>query len=111
MKQIGDYEVYKAGNVLGFQAYKFGDDYALLSESKELLVGDNARGGTKGNVLIFPEFNLYTPGPPYPAPEDIPRKFRDSLRNQFKDISQNHWGHFSLGVPRLRHNRKPASAI
>jgi len=87
VKQIGDFEVYKAGSVLGFQAYKFGDDYALLSDKKELLVGDNARGDAKGNVLIFPEwFSLYTPGPPYPAPEDFPKSFRESLRKQFKDI-------------------------
>ena len=87
VKQIGDFEVYKAGRVLGFQAHKFGDDYALLSDGKELLIGDNARGDAKGNVVIFPEwFKLYTPGPPYPAPEDFPKEFRDSLRKQFKDI-------------------------
>ena len=90
VKQIGDFHVYRAGSVLGFQAYKFGDDYALLSDRKELLVGDNARGDAKGNVLIFPEwFNLYTPGPPYPAPGDFPKAFRDSLRKQFKDIVKN----------------------
>lgn len=87
VKALGSFEVYKAGDVLGFRAYKFGDDYALLSDRKELLVGDNARGDAKGNVLIFPEwFKLYTPGPPYPNPEDFPREWRDSLRKQFKDI-------------------------
>ncbi len=87
VKQIGNFEVYGEGTVLGFQAYKFGEDYALLSDRKELLVGDNARGDPNGNVLIFPEwFNLYTPGPPYPAPEDLPKGFRDTLRNQFKAI-------------------------
>ena len=87
VKHLGDFEVYKAGAVLGFQAHKFGDDYALLSDGKELLVGDNARGDAKGNVLIFPEwFSLYTPGPPYPAPEDFPKEWRDSLRRRFKEI-------------------------
>ena len=87
VKQIGDFEVYKEGGVLGFQAYKFGEDYALLSDRKELLVGDNARGDARGNVVIFPEwFSLYTPGPPYPAPEDFSKGFRDSLRKQFKEI-------------------------
>ena len=87
VKQIGDFQVYKAGRVLGFQAHKFGDDYALLSDEKELMVGDNARGDANGNVLIFPEwFKLYTPGPPYPAPEDFPEGFRDSLRKRFKEI-------------------------
>jgi Metallo-beta-lactamase superfamily len=87
VKAIGNFEVYKAGDVLGFRAYKFGDDYALLSDKKELLVGDNARGDHKGNVLIFPEwFKLYTPGPPYPDPEQFPKEWRDNLRKQFKDI-------------------------
>ncbi|HKW05607.1 MAG TPA: hypothetical protein VJN71_09940 [Nitrososphaerales archaeon] len=87
MEQIGDYKVYEAGSVLGFKSYKFGEDYALLSDRKELLVGDNARGDAKGNVLIFPDwFALYTPGPPYPAPEDITKEFRDSLKKQFKEI-------------------------
>ena len=87
VNQIGDVEFYKAGSVLGFQAYKFGEDYALLWEGKELLVGDNARGDANGNVVIFPDwFKLYTPGPPYPAPEDFSPGFRDSLRKQFKEI-------------------------
>lgn len=87
VKQIGDFEIYRAGDVLGFKAYKFGEDYALLSDRKELLVGDNARGDAKGNVLIFPEwFQLYTPGPPYPVPDEFSKGFRDSLRKQFKEI-------------------------
>ncbi|HEY6283159.1 MAG TPA: hypothetical protein VIW22_04470 [Nitrososphaerales archaeon] len=87
VKQIGGFEVYKAGSVLGFQAFKFGEDYALLSDGNDLLVGDNARGDAGGNVLIFPEwFRLHTPGPPYPDPEDFPKGWRESLRNQFKDI-------------------------
>jgi hypothetical protein len=90
VKQIEDYTIYRAGNVLGFQAYKFGEDYALLTDRKELLVGDNARGDAKGNVLIFPEwFKLYTPGPPYPTPEEFSKEWRDSLSAQFKDIVKN----------------------
>ncbi len=51
------------------------------------MVGDNARGDNRGRVLIFPEwFKLYSPGSPYPAPEDISQGFRDSLRKQFKDM-------------------------
>lgn len=87
VKQVADFQLYKAGSVLGFQAYKFGEDYALLSDKKELLVGDNARGDHKGRVVIFPEwFKLYTPGPPYPNPEDFSKGFRDSLRTRFKEI-------------------------
>lgn len=86
VKAIGEFEVYKAGSVLGFQAYKFGEDYALLSDKKELLVGDNARGDSKGKVLIFPEwFSLYTPGPPYPAADAFPT-WTDSLRKQLDAI-------------------------
>ena len=87
VKHIGDYRIYKEGPVLGFQAYKFGDDYALLSKKKDLLVGDNARGDSKGNVVIFPDwFKLYPSGPAYPEPEDFPQEFKDSLRRQFKDL-------------------------
>ncbi|MDG6900465.1 MAG: hypothetical protein JRM80_00690 [Nitrososphaerota archaeon] len=87
VKQIGDFLVYKEGNVLGFQAHKFGDDYALLTDRKELLVGDNARGDDKGNVVIFPDwFKLNSPGPPYPDPEKLPKEWRNSLRRQFRNI-------------------------
>lgn len=87
VKQIGDFHLYGSGDVLGFKAHKFGDDYALLSDRKELLVGDNARGDAQGKVLIFPEwFKLYTPGPPYPNPEDFPQEWRDSLKERFKAI-------------------------
>lgn len=87
VKQMEDFEVYKEGNVLGFQAHKYGEDYALLSDRKELLVGDNARGDAEGSVVIFPEwFKLYTPGPPYPEPEEFSKGFRDSLRKRFKEI-------------------------
>ena len=65
VKEIGKFEVYGAGSVLGFQAYKFGDDYALLSDEKELLVGDNATGDMNGNLVLPPE---------------------DLFRKEFKDI-------------------------
>lgn len=87
VKQIGDFQVYKEGNVLGLQAHKFGDDYALLTDRKELLVGDNARGDDEGNVVIFPDwFKLNTPGTPYPDPEKLPKEWRNSLRRQFRNI-------------------------
>ena len=90
VNQIGKFEVYKAGEVLGFQAHKFGDDYALLSDGKELLVGDNARGDARGNLLMFPEwFDLYTPGSPYPAAAAFPKEWRNSLRRQFKETVEN----------------------
>ena len=87
VNQLGKFEIYGAGDVLGFRAYKFGDDFALLSDGKELVVGDNARGDPNGRVLIFPEwFELYTPGPPYPAAAAFPKEWRNSLRKQFKEI-------------------------
>src|SRR5215467_10401951 len=38
VKDLGVFQTYKAGQVLGLQAYKFGSEYALLTEEKELLL-------------------------------------------------------------------------
>jgi hypothetical protein len=84
LKEMGDFETYKPGNVLGFQAYKHGEDCVLLTDQKELLSGDNAVGDSKGNVLLWPSW--YTPGGPYPAAEEVSPEFKDLLKNQFKDI-------------------------
>jgi hypothetical protein len=85
VKQLGNFEFYKTGIVLGFQAYKFIEDYALLSEKKELLVGDNAAGDRDGNVRLWPYW--YLSGPPYSDPSS--QAFKDRLKGTFKEIVKN----------------------
>ena len=80
VKEIGDFETYKAGSVLGFQAFKFGPEYVLLTEEKELLVGDIATGDSSGNVVLWPDW--YSPGPPY---EVYSKELSDSDRNEIKE--------------------------
>lgn len=80
VKDIGDFETYKAGRILGFQAYKFGSEHVLLTEEKELLVGDVATGDSKGNLMLWPDW--YTPGPPY---ESYSKELKDSDRKEIKE--------------------------
>ena len=84
LKAIEDFEFYKPGSVLGFQAYMHGYDYVLLSDRKELLSGDNAVGDSRGRVALWPYW--YNPAPTYPRPEEVPQEFRDRLRDEFKDL-------------------------
>lgn len=83
VKELGKFEVYKPGSVLGFKAYLYGYDYALLSDEKELLIGDNAVGDKDGNVVLWPYW--YAPGSG-PAPEDVSQGFKDRLKKEFKDL-------------------------
>lgn len=84
VKAMKKFEVYRPGDVLGFKAYKFGEDYALLSDNKELLIGDNATGDKDGKVTIAPDW--FPQGPPYSGPEAYSQKFRDALKKAFKEI-------------------------
>ena len=76
IKDFGKYETFNEGKVLGFQVYKFGVDYALLSEEKELLVGDNAIGDINGNVLTAPVW----------FPRETPEEPTDSNYMEFKTM-------------------------
>lgn len=80
VRGIGDFETYKAGKILGFQAYKFGSEHVLLTEERELLVGDIATGDSKGNLVLWPDW--YTPGPPY---ESYSKELKDSDRKEIKE--------------------------
>ena len=84
-KQLGNFEVYGTSNVLGFQAFKFIEDYALLSDENELLVGDNAAGNLDGKVVLWPYW--YLSGPPYSDPSS--QAFKDRLKGAFKEIVKN----------------------
>lgn len=84
VKEIENYESYKSGKVLGFQAFICGYDYALLSDSKELLIGDNAVGDSRGNVKLWPYW--YNPSPSDPRPEDVSQGFKNRIRKEFIDL-------------------------
>jgi hypothetical protein len=84
VKEIKQFEVYHTGDVLGFTAHKFGEDYALLSDNKELLIGDNAIGDSSGNVILAPDW--FPQGPPYSGPGAYSQRFRDSIKKAFKEI-------------------------
>ena len=84
VKEIEDVEIYKPGAVIGFQAYVYGYDYALLTEGKELLIGDNAVGDSEGRVTLWPFW--YNPSPTSPRPEEVSQGFKDRLKNEFKDL-------------------------
>jgi len=80
VKEIGGFETYKPGEILGFQAFKFGSENILLTEDKELLIGDIAMGDDEGNVVLWPDW--YTPGPPY---ESYSKELSDSDRKEIKE--------------------------
>jgi hypothetical protein len=80
VKDIGDFETYKPGRILGFQAYKFGSENVLLTDDKELLVGDIATGDREGKLVLWPDW--YTPGPPY---ESYSKELKDTDRNEIRE--------------------------
>ncbi len=85
VKDIGDFQTYKAGSVLGFQAYKFGSEHVLVTEEKELLVGDIAIGDSEGKLVLWPDW--YTAGPPYESySEELKDADRREIREAFKDL-------------------------
>jgi hypothetical protein len=85
VKDIGEFETYKAGKILGFQAYKFGSESVLLSEKKELMFGDIAMGNDKGDVVLWPDW--YTPGPPYDAyKKELGDSDRKEIKQAFKEL-------------------------
>ena len=84
VKDIGKYETFNEGNVLGFEVYKFGDDFALASPEKELLVGDNAIGDLNGKILPAPEW--FPRETPEQTSEPSYIEFRNVMVKGFKDI-------------------------
>ena len=85
VKAMKQFEVYRPGDVLGFKAHKFGEDYALLSNNKELLIGDNAVGDSNGKIVLAPDW--FPKGPPYSGPDAYSQGFRDSIKKTFKEIA------------------------
>lgn len=78
LKAIGDFERYKVGRVLGLETFKFMDDYAILTDKKELFVGDNAVGNEKGEIVLAPE---WFPGDSkYPPDEKAHAAFKELVK-------------------------------
>ena len=71
VKEIGEFEKYGVGDLLGMKVFKDFYDFALLTEERELIVSDNARGTFDGKLVLYPEFN-----PPSPPNETIHREFK-----------------------------------
>lgn len=84
VKEIGNFETYTEGNVLGVEAFRFMSDYAILTEQKDLIIGDNATGDENGAVLVSPGFLPLDP--PYPPEDAEYKEFRDRTREAFRDL-------------------------
>lgn len=81
---IGDYETYAGGDVLGLKAIKFGAEYCLATDDGIIAFGDNVTGDASGNIVLWPDW--YTPGPPYDA---YLNEMNASERNNFRNIFVN----------------------
>ena len=85
VKDLGEFQTYTGGEVLGLHAYKFGSEYALLTKEKELLFGDIAMGDDKGSVMLWPDW--YSPGPPYDSyTKELADSDRMEIREGFKQL-------------------------
>lgn len=85
VKDLGDFETYRAGRILGFRAYRFGSEHVLLTTEKELLFGDVAMGDERGNVVLWPDW--YTQGPPYDSySKELSDSDRREIKGAFKDL-------------------------
>ena len=74
VKEVGQFEKYTTdtGKLLGFEIFKDFYDFALLTDHKELLIADNAKGSADGELLILE--------PGQPANEIIRREFKELVK-------------------------------
>lgn len=84
VQELGDFRSYADGRVLDFEVHRFMNDYALLTDRKELINGDNAVGDELGNVLVQPGFLPLNP--PYPPEDAQYKEFRDKSREAFREL-------------------------
>lgn len=85
MKEMKDFEKFSSGKVLGLRVYGLSvpgnsdigmpsvNEFAFLTDQKELIVGDFAVGSESGKVLVAPEwFPGHNPNPVYqPAHNEL----------------------------------------
>lgn len=74
IKGIGSHETYSTGDLLGLKALKLTDEFALLTEKRELIVGDSAVGTLDGNVILTPEWFPHEPR--YPGNPTVHEGFK-----------------------------------
>lgn len=78
VKEIGEVEKYGTGKLLGFEVFTDLADFALLTDSKEIIIADNARGTADGKLLMFPECLPHDP--PYPPNATVHRAFKELVK-------------------------------
>ena len=78
IKEIGQFEKYGTGKLLGFEIFKDFNDFALLTDKKEIIIADNATGSAAGKLLIFPE--QFPHDPPRPPNETVLREIKDLVK-------------------------------
>src|SRR3989442_7266892 len=76
VKEIGQFEKYNTGKLLGFEIFRDFNDFALLTDNKEIIISDNATGSPDGKLLVFPEY----------IPHDPPHPANATVRTEFKDL-------------------------
>ncbi|MDA4127298.1 MAG: hypothetical protein OK452_08895 [Thaumarchaeota archaeon] len=79
-KEIGQFEKYSAdtGKLLGFEIFKDFNDFALLTDQKEIIIADNVTGSADGRLLVYPEYVSHDP--PHPPNETVLRGFKDLVK-------------------------------
>ena len=78
VKEIGEFETYSGGKLLGFEVFKDFNDFALLTDNKEIVIADNATGSADGRLLVYPEYVNHDP--PYPPNETVLGEFKDLVK-------------------------------
>ncbi len=90
LKEIADHERYGSGKVLGLKVFRLSvpenrdigmpsmNEFALLTDHKELITGDFVCGSPEGRILVAPEwFPTETPSSAYPLAQT---EFRSLVR-------------------------------
>lgn len=84
LKGMEESKPYREGEIPGFKAFRFDNDYALLSEVGDLLVGDNAVSDIHGKLIPAPD---RFPGVPVEKLRSSPYvEFRSRILSRLKEI-------------------------
>lgn len=86
MKEIENIKIYGEEKVLGFEALKFDDDYALVSGEGDLLVGDNTVADIHGKLLPAPDWFPGVTSEQLSSPRY--QEFRNRIVERLKEIAR-----------------------